>query len=62
MFTLFRCFTDGCESYDGKPLMERMRPKYGVLLVATWRQRANNYMQIPMGESSSEKQDAHFGN
>ncbi|CAK9061789.1 unnamed protein product [Durusdinium trenchii] len=36
MFTLFRCFTDGCESYDGKPLMERMRPKYGVLLVVSY--------------------------
>eukprot|EP00438_Fugacium_kawagutii_P013627 Skav229259 [mRNA] locus=scaffold2418:130265:138670:- [translate_table: standard] len=36
MFTLFRCFTDGCNAYDGTPLMERLRPKYGVLFVVAW--------------------------
>lgn len=25
MFTAFRCFTDGCSSYDGKPLQELIR-------------------------------------
>eukprot|EP00928_Gymnodinium_smaydae_P033202 TRINITY_DN23846_c0_g1_i1.p1 TRINITY_DN23846_c0_g1~~TRINITY_DN23846_c0_g1_i1.p1 ORF type:complete len:316 (+),score=47.66 TRINITY_DN23846_c0_g1_i1:354-1301(+) len=29
MFTLFRCFTDGCTAYDGTPLQERLRQGYG---------------------------------
>eukprot|EP00931_Biecheleriopsis_adriatica_P093241 TRINITY_DN6698_c1_g1_i1.p1 TRINITY_DN6698_c1_g1~~TRINITY_DN6698_c1_g1_i1.p1 ORF type:complete len:734 (+),score=134.83 TRINITY_DN6698_c1_g1_i1:133-2334(+) len=33
MFTLFRCFTDGCTSYDGKPLAEELRREYGVVAV-----------------------------
>ncbi|CAJ1328943.1 unnamed protein product [Effrenium voratum] len=36
MFTLFRCFTDGCTAYDGTPLMERLRPKYGILFVISY--------------------------
>jgi len=36
MFTLFRCFTDGCNAYDGTPLMERLRPKYGLLFVISY--------------------------
>eukprot|EP00930_Biecheleria_cincta_P035094 TRINITY_DN24170_c0_g1_i1.p1 TRINITY_DN24170_c0_g1~~TRINITY_DN24170_c0_g1_i1.p1 ORF type:complete len:809 (-),score=151.84 TRINITY_DN24170_c0_g1_i1:500-2779(-) len=31
MFTLFRCFTDGCASYTGTPLSERLRMRYGWL-------------------------------
>ncbi|CAJ1346804.1 unnamed protein product [Effrenium voratum] len=31
MFTLFRCFTDGCAAYDGTPLQERLRKKYGMV-------------------------------
>ncbi|CAJ1381229.1 unnamed protein product [Effrenium voratum] len=30
MFTLFRCFTDGCSAYDGAPLAERLRSIYGA--------------------------------
>ena len=30
MFTLFRCFTDGCSDYDGAPLAERLRSMYGT--------------------------------
>ena len=30
MFTLFRCFTDGCADYDGAPLAERLRSRYGM--------------------------------
>ena len=30
MFTLFRCFTDGCSAYDGAPLAERLREMYGT--------------------------------
>eukprot|EP00929_Paragymnodinium_shiwhaense_P101262 TRINITY_DN6421_c0_g2_i3.p1 TRINITY_DN6421_c0_g2~~TRINITY_DN6421_c0_g2_i3.p1 ORF type:complete len:823 (+),score=241.23 TRINITY_DN6421_c0_g2_i3:141-2609(+) len=29
MFTLFRCFTDGCVAYNGTPLQERLRFDYG---------------------------------
>lgn len=29
MFTLFRCYTDGCAAYDGTPLPERVRTKFG---------------------------------
>ncbi|CAE7208467.1 CACNA1C [Symbiodinium pilosum] len=31
MFTVFRCFTDGCASYDGRPLQEIIRNRYGGL-------------------------------
>eukprot|EP00931_Biecheleriopsis_adriatica_P120890 TRINITY_DN95990_c0_g1_i1.p1 TRINITY_DN95990_c0_g1~~TRINITY_DN95990_c0_g1_i1.p1 ORF type:complete len:317 (+),score=49.75 TRINITY_DN95990_c0_g1_i1:1-951(+) len=31
MFSLFRCFTDGCSAYDGTPLQERLRQKHGLL-------------------------------
>jgi len=35
MFTLFRCFTEGCTSYDGTPLQERLRIQYGgVFMIA----------------------------
>ena len=27
MFTAFRCFTDGCNDRDGKPLQEHLRMK-----------------------------------
>lgn len=31
MFTLFRCFvTDGCVSYDGTPLPEKLRQQMGL--------------------------------
>eukprot|EP00928_Gymnodinium_smaydae_P062735 TRINITY_DN46527_c0_g1_i1.p1 TRINITY_DN46527_c0_g1~~TRINITY_DN46527_c0_g1_i1.p1 ORF type:complete len:784 (+),score=124.94 TRINITY_DN46527_c0_g1_i1:271-2352(+) len=30
MFTLFRCFTDGCSSYKGTPLTESLREEYGM--------------------------------
>ena len=30
MFTLFRCFTDGCSALDGSPLAERLRSMYGT--------------------------------
>lgn len=30
MCTLFRCFTDGCEDYTGKPLMEQVRIDHGT--------------------------------
>ncbi|CAE6929486.1 Cacna1c [Symbiodinium natans] len=29
MFTCFRCFTEGCDSYNGTPLPERLREHYG---------------------------------
>jgi len=29
MFTLFRCFTDGCSATDGTPLHENLRVRYG---------------------------------
>merc|ERR1719482_2150180 len=29
MFTMFRCFTDGCVAYDGTPVIERVRGKLG---------------------------------
>lgn len=28
--TIFRCFTEGCADYDGRPLQERLRKKYGA--------------------------------
>lgn len=33
MFTIFRCFTDGCAAYDGTPFQEPIREKYGILFV-----------------------------
>eukprot|EP00931_Biecheleriopsis_adriatica_P049496 TRINITY_DN28633_c0_g2_i1.p1 TRINITY_DN28633_c0_g2~~TRINITY_DN28633_c0_g2_i1.p1 ORF type:complete len:686 (-),score=109.81 TRINITY_DN28633_c0_g2_i1:95-2152(-) len=36
MFTLFRCFTEGCAAYDGTPLTERLRKKYGALFLAPY--------------------------
>jgi len=29
MFTTFRCFTDGCSDYQGRPLQEQVRMKFG---------------------------------
>jgi len=29
MFTIFRCYTDGCPAYDGTPLSERLFAHYG---------------------------------
>eukprot|EP00928_Gymnodinium_smaydae_P011937 TRINITY_DN14365_c0_g1_i1.p1 TRINITY_DN14365_c0_g1~~TRINITY_DN14365_c0_g1_i1.p1 ORF type:complete len:576 (-),score=95.94 TRINITY_DN14365_c0_g1_i1:19-1746(-) len=29
MFTIFRCFTDGCSAYNGTPLQESLRADYG---------------------------------
>eukprot|EP00928_Gymnodinium_smaydae_P053941 TRINITY_DN3780_c0_g4_i2.p1 TRINITY_DN3780_c0_g4~~TRINITY_DN3780_c0_g4_i2.p1 ORF type:complete len:580 (+),score=55.17 TRINITY_DN3780_c0_g4_i2:55-1794(+) len=36
MFTLFRCFTDGCAAIDGTPLTEKLRAKYGIPFVFTY--------------------------
>lgn len=36
MFTIFRCFTDGCAAYDGTPLQERLRMKYGAPVFFGW--------------------------
>jgi hypothetical protein len=36
MFTLFRCFTDGCSAYDGTPLPERLQIKYGWVFIITY--------------------------
>eukprot|EP00930_Biecheleria_cincta_P034043 TRINITY_DN23566_c1_g1_i1.p1 TRINITY_DN23566_c1_g1~~TRINITY_DN23566_c1_g1_i1.p1 ORF type:complete len:530 (-),score=101.60 TRINITY_DN23566_c1_g1_i1:264-1853(-) len=36
MFTLFRCFTDGCAAYNGTPLTEHLRRKHGWLFFASW--------------------------
>lgn len=36
MFTLFRCFTDGCAAYDGTPLTEHLRKKHGWLFFVGW--------------------------
>ncbi|CAK9036410.1 unnamed protein product [Durusdinium trenchii] len=33
MFTLFRCFTDGCVDYEGKPLSEKLHEIYGLWFV-----------------------------
>merc|ERR1712157_115752 len=33
MFTLFRCFTGGCDAYDGTPLHERLRNRYGAIFL-----------------------------
>jgi len=30
MFTVFRCFVDGCSANDGTPLQERLRTRYGA--------------------------------
>lgn len=34
MFTLFRCWTDGCAAYDGTPLPEIVRKDYGFSFMA----------------------------
>jgi hypothetical protein len=31
MFTIFRCFTDGCAAYNGTPLQETVRKEFGAL-------------------------------
>merc|ERR1712151_1032174 len=31
MFTMFRCFTDGCNAYDGTPLSEHLLQRYGAI-------------------------------
>eukprot|EP00927_Polykrikos_kofoidii_P059841 TRINITY_DN54963_c0_g1_i1.p1 TRINITY_DN54963_c0_g1~~TRINITY_DN54963_c0_g1_i1.p1 ORF type:complete len:643 (+),score=85.63 TRINITY_DN54963_c0_g1_i1:73-1929(+) len=36
MFSLFRCFTDGCSAYDGSPLHERIRREYGAVVFIGW--------------------------
>eukprot|EP00933_Yihiella_yeosuensis_P016240 TRINITY_DN13954_c2_g1_i1.p1 TRINITY_DN13954_c2_g1~~TRINITY_DN13954_c2_g1_i1.p1 ORF type:complete len:259 (+),score=44.69 TRINITY_DN13954_c2_g1_i1:106-777(+) len=36
MFTLFRCVTDGCVDYDGRPLQESMRLKHGTVFMASY--------------------------
>merc|ERR1712098_451080 len=36
MFTIFRCFTDGCNAYDGTPLSEHLREEYGVVFVFSY--------------------------
>merc|ERR1712232_264287 len=33
MFTLFRCFTDGCTGVDGSPLMVHLAKQYGELFM-----------------------------
>jgi len=33
MFTLFRCFTDGCVAYDGTPLSENIKQEFGMWFV-----------------------------
>lgn len=33
MSTLFRCWTDGCSDYDGRPLPEKVRKEYGIVFV-----------------------------
>jgi len=33
MFSIFRCFTDGCAAYDGTPLQEHLRDKYGAIFI-----------------------------
>eukprot|EP00931_Biecheleriopsis_adriatica_P072288 TRINITY_DN4642_c0_g1_i1.p1 TRINITY_DN4642_c0_g1~~TRINITY_DN4642_c0_g1_i1.p1 ORF type:complete len:702 (+),score=151.32 TRINITY_DN4642_c0_g1_i1:123-2228(+) len=32
MFTVFRCFTEGCSAYDGTPFQERLRMEYGEIV------------------------------
>eukprot|EP00930_Biecheleria_cincta_P040032 TRINITY_DN27463_c0_g1_i1.p1 TRINITY_DN27463_c0_g1~~TRINITY_DN27463_c0_g1_i1.p1 ORF type:complete len:672 (+),score=118.40 TRINITY_DN27463_c0_g1_i1:23-2017(+) len=36
MFTLFRCFTDGCAAYDGTPLPERLRGGNPFIIVVVY--------------------------
>eukprot|EP00930_Biecheleria_cincta_P026484 TRINITY_DN18664_c0_g1_i1.p1 TRINITY_DN18664_c0_g1~~TRINITY_DN18664_c0_g1_i1.p1 ORF type:complete len:609 (+),score=78.14 TRINITY_DN18664_c0_g1_i1:134-1828(+) len=36
MFSIFRCVTDGCEAYDGRPLAERLRQRYGLIFMAPY--------------------------
>merc|ERR1719253_1406027 len=33
MFTIFRCFTDGCAAYDGTPLQEHLREAHGFIFM-----------------------------
>eukprot|EP00930_Biecheleria_cincta_P095200 TRINITY_DN87201_c0_g1_i1.p1 TRINITY_DN87201_c0_g1~~TRINITY_DN87201_c0_g1_i1.p1 ORF type:complete len:544 (-),score=66.16 TRINITY_DN87201_c0_g1_i1:56-1687(-) len=32
-FTIFRCFTDGCSAYNGTPISEQLRERFGGLFV-----------------------------
>merc|ERR1719353_2778388 len=36
MFTVFRCFVDGCSANDGTPLQERLRTRYGAPFMITY--------------------------
>jgi hypothetical protein len=36
MFTIFRCFTDGCAAYNGTPLSETLREEHGVIFVLAY--------------------------
>eukprot|EP00929_Paragymnodinium_shiwhaense_P101267 TRINITY_DN6421_c0_g5_i1.p1 TRINITY_DN6421_c0_g5~~TRINITY_DN6421_c0_g5_i1.p1 ORF type:complete len:864 (+),score=199.01 TRINITY_DN6421_c0_g5_i1:158-2749(+) len=36
MFSLFRCFTDGCVAYNGTPLQERLRFDYGIVWMLSY--------------------------
>lgn len=36
MFTLFRCFTDGCDSYQGTPLPERLKGDNVFIIVVVY--------------------------
>eukprot|EP00931_Biecheleriopsis_adriatica_P086509 TRINITY_DN6116_c1_g1_i1.p1 TRINITY_DN6116_c1_g1~~TRINITY_DN6116_c1_g1_i1.p1 ORF type:complete len:854 (-),score=179.09 TRINITY_DN6116_c1_g1_i1:74-2554(-) len=36
MFTLFRCFTEGCAAYDGTPLTEKLHMKLGGSFVVAY--------------------------
>lgn len=36
MFTLFRCFTDGCAAYDGTPLPERLKGDSSVVIIVLY--------------------------
>lgn len=33
MFTIFRCFTDGCSAYNGTPLQEQVREEHGAIFI-----------------------------
>merc|ERR1712176_1576640 len=36
MFTLFRCFTDGCSAYDGTPLHVHLFERYGIIFMISY--------------------------
>lgn len=36
MFSVFRCFTDGCNAMDGSPLHERLRLQYGAFFMVPY--------------------------